>query len=228
MPLAVFPSGTFNHFAKALGVSVDATARAIEQGWCTTVDVARLNGEIFLNTASAGSYPEFVIRREKLEGRIGKPLAAVVAGWRMLRTAEPFTLRYDNREYTLAGIFIGNGRYDPPGDAPQTRLRMDDGQLDLRFLERGSRWAAVRTLFAVFTGGLGRLPLYHEFDAPKAHLEVVGGPIPFARDGEVTGSGTVLDLDVAYRALTVYRPRTGSWSRVLRRFGWRRQGVTAS
>ncbi|MCG3084662.1 hypothetical protein LD028_09395, partial [Anoxybacillus sp. LAT27] len=80
-----------------------------------------------------------------------------------------FTLRYDNREYTLAGIFIGNGRYDPPGDAPQTRLRMDDGQLDLRFLERGSRWAAVRTLFAVFTGGLGRLPLYHEFDAPKAH-----------------------------------------------------------
>ena len=59
-------------------------------------------------------------------------------------------------------------------------------------------------------------------------LEVVGGPIPFARDGEVTGSGTVLDLDVAYRALTVYRPRTGSWSRVLRRFGWRRQGVTAS
>lgn len=127
-----------------------------------------------------------------------------------------------------AGIFIGNGRYDPPGDAPQTRLRMDDGQLDLRFLERGSRWAAVRTLFAVFTGGLGRLPLYHEFDAPKAHLEVVGGPIPFARDGEVTGSGTVLDLDVAYRALTVYRPRTGSWSRVLRRFGWRRQGVTAS
>ena len=62
---------------------------------------------------------------------------------------------------------------------------MDDGQLDLRFLERGSRWAAVRTLFAVFTGGLGRLPLYHEFDAPKAHLEVVGGPIPFARDVEV-------------------------------------------
>ena len=228
VPLAVFPSGTFNHFAKALGVSVDATARAIEQGWCTAVDVARLNGEIFLNTASAGSYPEFVIRREKLEARIGKPLAAVVAGWRMPRTAEPFTLRYDNREYTLAGIFIGNGRYDPPGDAPQTRLRMDDGQLDLRFLERGSRWAAVRTLFAVFTGGLGRLPLYHEFDAPKAHLEVVGGPIPFARDGEVTGSGTVLDLDVAYRALTVYRPRTGSWSRVLRRFGWRRQGVTAS
>lgn len=78
-PLAVFPAGTFNHFARSVGVGVRDTARAIETGQCTKVDVARLNDEVFLNTASAGSYPQFVQLRESLEHKIGKPLAAAVA-----------------------------------------------------------------------------------------------------------------------------------------------------
>lgn len=64
LPLAVFPAGTFNHFAKDVRVlSIDDTIAAVTEGVITTVDVGSINGRLFLNTASIGSYPEFVTER---------------------------------------------------------------------------------------------------------------------------------------------------------------------
>ncbi|MDN6815213.1 MAG: phosphatase PAP2 family protein, partial [Corynebacterium variabile] len=70
-PLAVFPGGTFNHFAKQIDcATVDRTIAAVKAGTVEKVDVVTLNGgTTLLNTASIGVYPRFVEIREKYEGK---------------------------------------------------------------------------------------------------------------------------------------------------------------
>src|SRR6185369_2699036 len=91
LPLAVFPAGTFNHFAKDIGCdSVAKTLDAIRTGSVACVDLVRLNEDhTIVNTASIGSYPRFVKTREQLEHRIGKRLAGVYAMLHTLRYDQP-------------------------------------------------------------------------------------------------------------------------------------------
>ena len=63
IPLAVFPAGTFNHFAKAL---VHRAIRAVREGTATKMDVAYANDKLLLNTASVGAYSDLVARRQRL------------------------------------------------------------------------------------------------------------------------------------------------------------------
>ncbi|MGV0602800.1 diacylglycerol kinase family protein, partial [Mycolicibacterium pulveris] len=59
IPLAVFPGGTFNHFAKDIGCdTVAKTVEAIRQGTVACVDLVCLNDDrMVINTASIGAYP---------------------------------------------------------------------------------------------------------------------------------------------------------------------------
>ncbi|MEN3317312.1 MAG: hypothetical protein V7643_713, partial [Mycobacterium sp.] len=91
VPLAVFPGGTFNHFAKDIGCdSVGKTVDAVRRGTVACVDMVCLNeGHMVINTASVGAYPAFVQTRERLEHKIGKPLASLYAMLHTLWRDEP-------------------------------------------------------------------------------------------------------------------------------------------
>ncbi|NMK73359.1 phosphoesterase, partial [Staphylococcus capitis] len=161
-PLAVFPGGTFNHFAKDIGCeSVAKTVDAIRRGSVSRVDLVYLNErQVVINTASIGSYPKFVQVREKLERRIGKPLAAVYAMLYVLRRDHPVRIRFDNKTIQTSLFFLGNSVYLPAGFAPSLRSRLDDGLIDVRILETGRRFSGVRILTALALGRLQRSPLY--------------------------------------------------------------------
>ena len=143
MPLAVFPGGTFNHFAKDIGCETMAkTIDTIQRGTVSCVDLVCLNEkEIVINTASIGAYPMFVQTREKLEHRIGKPLAGVYAMFYTLRRGVPVRIEYDNHTLQTSLFFLGNSTYLPSGFAPARRHKMDDGLMDVRILETGGRSA---------------------------------------------------------------------------------------
>ncbi len=96
LPLLVVPGGTLNHFAHALGVDTIAdAAAAVRDGRVVAVDRAELGGRTFLNTGSIGSYTDLVDAREKLEDRIGKWPAMVVALVHVLRHSEPVPIELD-------------------------------------------------------------------------------------------------------------------------------------
>ena len=98
IPLAVRPAGTFNHFAKDLGMFPLRTAiDAIRGGTVAKVDLGEVNGTVFVNTASIGAYTDFVSIWEKYERKIGKPLAAVVAAIRTLGVAQAVRVRSGTR-----------------------------------------------------------------------------------------------------------------------------------
>ena len=208
IPLAVFPGGTFNHFAKDIGCeTVAKTADAIRRGWVSCVDIACINDtNMVVNTASIGAYPMFVQTREKLEHKVGKPVAGIYAMFHTLRRGEPVRIKYDNKTLQTSLFFIGNSVYLPSGFAPSRRHRMDDGLLDVRILETGRRLARLRILVALALGRLTRSPLYHEMRVPEFSFTALDGPTVLAHDGEVGTELNEATFSVRYRALPVYRP----------------------
>ncbi|HTH84800.1 bifunctional phosphatase PAP2/diacylglycerol kinase family protein [Mycobacterium sp.] len=208
VPLAVFPGGTFNHFAKDIGCdTVGKTVDTIRRGSVACVDVVCLNeGHMVINTASIGAYPAFVQTREKLEHKIGKPLAGLYAMLHTLRRDEPVRIAYDNKTLQTSLFFVGNSTYLPSGFAPSRRTQMDDGLLDVRILETGRRLSKARILAALALGRLERSPLYHELRVPEFTFRAVDGPTVLAHDGEVGTEISEASFSVRYRALPVFRP----------------------
>ncbi|MCV7075157.1 bifunctional phosphatase PAP2/diacylglycerol kinase family protein [Mycobacterium szulgai] len=208
LPLAVFPAGTFNHFAKDIGCdTVAKTVAAIRRGSVACVDLMCLNeSQMVVNTASIGAYPAFVQEREKLEKRIGKPLAGMYAMLHTLRKGRPVRIRYDNKTLQTSLFFLGNSLYLPTGFAPSRRTRMDDGLIDVRILETGPRLARTRILAALVLGRLERSPLYHEMQVPEFSFTAVDGPTVVAHDGEVGEEYEKASFTAMYRSLQVFRP----------------------
>ena len=208
VPLAVFPGGTFNHFAKDIGCdTVAKTVDAIKRGHVTRIDVVTLNDtDTVINTASIGAYPAFVRTREKLEHKIGKPLAGVYAMFHTLRRDQPVRISYDNVTLQTSMFFLGNSVYLPSGFAPSLRTRMDDGLIDVRILETGRRFSTLRIVVSLALGRLERSPLYHELQVPEFSFTAVDGPTALARDGEVGSKYGDVTFKAHYRALPVFRP----------------------
>jgi undecaprenyl-diphosphatase len=208
LPLAVFPGGTFNHFAKDVGCdTVAKTVGAIRRGVVACVDLVCLNEkQIVVNTASIGAYPTFVRTREKLEHKIGKPLAGLYAMFHTLRRDQPVRISYDNKTLQTSLFFLGNSAYLPSGFAPSRRERMDDGLIDVRILETGRRLSRLRIVTSLALGRLVRSPLYHEMRVPEFSFKAVDGPTVMAHDGEVGTRLSEATFSVNYRALPVFRP----------------------
>jgi diacylglycerol kinase family enzyme len=113
--LGVLPLGTLNHFAKDLQIplGIDAAIRTIVAGHTTDVDMAELNGRLFINNASIGLYPRMVWERDRQRrGGRRKWLALAVAAarvWRHYRRVR-VVLQQDGQRRTVHTpfVFVGN------------------------------------------------------------------------------------------------------------------------
>ena len=72
--LGVLPLGTFNYFAKNLGLPLDpeAAARVILNGKAVRASVLDLDGRLVLNNASIGIHPAILLKRRQLYRRWGR------------------------------------------------------------------------------------------------------------------------------------------------------------
>jgi undecaprenyl-diphosphatase len=207
VPLVVVPSGTLNHLARDLGLDgVDDAVAAIARGDVVEIDVGRLDGRPFLNTAAFGAYPDLVDARERIEDRIGKWPAFVLALVRVARRAEPCDVELDGRRRRVWMVFVGNCCYHPSGFAPSWRERLDDGRLDVRVVDASRRLARTRLLFAALSGRLGRSRVYEQ--SLVRHLEVRSceGPLRVALDGETLDASPEFVVDKAPERLRVFVP----------------------
>ena len=206
-PLMVVPGGTLNHFAVALGLeSVEDAVGAVRDGRAVAVDRGLIDGHTFVNTASIGSYVDLVDAREKLEGRIGKWPAVVVALFRVLRKAEPVKIEIDGEARTVWMMFVGNCKYHPAGFAPSWRERLDDGRLDIRIVD-GGPWSRVRLVVSVLTGRLARCRAYQQRFERRITVRSREGTLRLARDGETFDGSDEFTIEKAPEPLVVFVPR---------------------
>jgi diacylglycerol kinase family enzyme len=208
LPLVVVPAGTLNHLARDLGVeTVEDAIDAVRAGHAAEIDVARIAGEPFLNTASFGSYVELVDAREELEGRIGKWPALAVALVRVLRHGTPVTVELDGRRRTVWLAFIGNCRYLPDGVAPTWRERLDDGELDVRIVDAAHPFCRTRLVLAVLTGTLRRSKVFETWRTRSLTVASADGPLRLARDGETFDGADRFEIAKNGSRLAVFTPR---------------------
>ena len=203
----ILPMGTFNHFARDLGVPADMekAVEIIAAGHVKPVDVGEVNGRIFVNNSSLGLYPAMVRLREGLQkSGHSKWLAVLLASLRII--ARFRHLRLELHPATGAVLkrntpvlFVGNNPYDTSLTTLGTRPSLDRGQLWVMMPTASTRWGLMKSLFAILSG--------HEkasdvFTFEATNLIVTGNRrlLKVAIDGEVLQ----LQLPLNYRA----RPRS--------------------
>lgn len=207
LPLFAVPGGTLNHFARDVGLaSVDDALRALAAGEVVAVDLAEIDGRPFLNTASFGAYVELVDARERLEARLGKWPAMLVALVGVLRRSSPTEVEIDGRTRRLWMIFVGNCTYHPHGFAPSWRTRLDDGRLDVRLIDASLPRGRPRLIVAVLTGRLGRCRAYEELQVGELRVRRLDGDRRLARDGETFNGSEEFVITKCPEPLLVYAP----------------------
>ncbi len=88
--MGIVPQGTFNFVARGLGIpeDIDEAVDLIANGAARPFPVGEVNGEIFLNNASLGIYPQILKEREGTYRRWGR--SRMAAHWSVLRTFMAF------------------------------------------------------------------------------------------------------------------------------------------
>lgn len=211
LPLAVFPGGTLNHFARDAGVGdVASTADAIAAGSAELVDLGRIRVDghqesAFVNTASLGGYPDSVRLRERWQPKLGKWPAAGLAMARVLGSAQPLPVTIDGAEHTLWMLFVGNGRYSPRNQVPMSRPEIHRGTLDVRYLLADRRFSRTRLVSAALTGTLGASPTYVQRNVRSLTVEIDGDPVALATDGEVVADGRRFQFHSEPQRVVLYR-----------------------
>ena len=152
LPFACIPAGTRNHFALDLGVDRDDVVGALDafvNGGERRIDLAEVNGRVFVNNASLGLYAEAVQREGYRDAKLRTILdtAPDVLGSRPSGATSRLSWRGEDgtAHESAAVILVSNNTYRlgrPVGSG--TRPRIDGGELGVAVLNTadraGSRW----------------------------------------------------------------------------------------
>lgn len=207
--LGVLPLGTANSFARTLGLPLDleGAVEVIAQSCIADIDLARIDQDYFVNTASMGISSTVARATPHWMKQWLGPLAYIIVGLYKLRSGRRFHCRIEHdgevSEFDATQILIANGRYHG-GVLVAPRTHVESGDLmilvvvgrSVRDLWRA--WRAVSrdrkpdpSIVKTIRLKQGRITT-----DPKQHVSV---------DGEVAAQ-TPVGLSIAVEALLVAVP----------------------
>ncbi len=214
VPLGVLPLGTLNHFAKDLGLptDLDGAAAVIASGTTRLVDLAEVNGEIFINNSSIGIYPYIVLDRDRrlATHKLAKWMAMIPAFFRVMKhfprrrlalSAEGWT-----RPYRTPCLFVGNNEYGMDLFTFGRREHLDRGELYIDVVKQrrpfGFFWMICRMCF----GHADNARDIESFKVKEATVSSRTSRLPVALDGEVEFMRPPLNYRMRPKALRVIVP----------------------
>jgi diacylglycerol kinase family enzyme len=193
LPYACVPAGTRNHFALDLGVDREDVVGALDafvDGGQRRVDLAEVNGRVFVNNVSLGLYADAVQRAGYRDAKIRTVLDTVpdVLG----RGGTGIDMRWTgpggHEHHAGAAVLVSNNRYRlGRAVGSGTRPRIDDGLLGIIVVGPPS----VRGT----NGNPSHRPV-REWSAPTFEIDSEK-PVPAGVDGEAL----VLDSPLRFRIL---------------------------
>ena len=214
--LGLLPLGTMNLLARDLGMPADlrAAVQVLAQGHTRRIDVAEVNGRIFLNNAVLGLYPALVRARERQRGVPGwrKWPAMALAVYRALRYHNLIDVSVDLGQgprlvRTPALAVVNNVYHDRPDAAFLGRPVLDEGRLAVYLATHRTRIGLIRLMVGLAIGGW-------QSDAELESLTMTELTVTshtrhrlrVAIDGEVTKLAPPLVFRIRPKALSVLVP----------------------
>jgi diacylglycerol kinase family enzyme len=215
----VLPLGTLNHFAKDLGLpqDIDGAVAVIAARQLHSVDVAEVNGRVFVNNSSIGLYASMVADRDRQQRRSGwgKWPAMTLAFWRVVLRyplrrvrvlaqggeAGPWT-----RRYRTPLLFIGNNAYEVSLPRPGTRAVLDDGKLSMFIVRHRRPWGLLKVAARAMLGQLRHGQDFESHTVTQVEIQSRSAWMRVSVDGEVTPMRPPLRYAIRPRALRVFAP----------------------
>jgi diacylglycerol kinase family enzyme len=186
----------------------------IAAGHIRQVDVAEVNGRVFVNNSSIGLYADMVADRDRQHGSAGRGKwpAMLIAAWRVIR-------RYSVRRLSIRGegwsepcetpfVFVGNNAYEFSLFNLGGRAALDRGELCLYVIDHRSRWGL---LWLIARAALERLDQERDFEmrlVKEAEILSRARQLRVSVDGEIVTMRSPLVYRTRPRALRVFAPRT--------------------
>ena len=189
LPYACIPAGTRNHFALDLGVDRDDVVGALDafaDGRVKRVDLAEVNGQVFVNNVSVGLYAEAVQREGYREAKLRTILDTLpeVVGPEGKGLGMRWTGPGGGEHSSGAAILVSNNRYRlGRAVGSGTRPRIDEGSL-------GIAVASTPTGRRLFSRP------WREWSTPAFDIEA-NGPVAAGIDGEAV----TLDAPLRFKSL---------------------------
>ncbi len=212
IPHVVVPAGTRNHFALDLGLDRDDVVGALDafaDGAQRRIDLAEVNGRVFVNNASLGIYAAIVQSPQYRDAKL--QTAAAMLPELLGPDATPLDLRFTGPDGTAQEtahlILVSNNRYqlDQIGGRG-TREHLDDGTLGIVAARIDGPAQARQFVALESVGQIRRFPGWREWQAPRFEVQS-GGPVQIAIDGEALTMDPPLLFACRPGALLVRVPR---------------------
>jgi diacylglycerol kinase family enzyme len=214
--LGILPLGTMNMLAKDLGIplELEAAAEALAHGTIRAIDVAEVNGQVYLCNSVIGSPSWMGRHRERHRGkaslrtRLAFAVASVRASWRHppMRLSVALDGARPVRLWTRA-LSVANNRYAEGFGMVMARPRLDAGELTLYVARRYGLWWWVRLVVGMFLGTWRGARIVHERPAREVTIRSPRTALRVMSDGEAQ----ILTPPLVYRihpgALRVIVPR---------------------
>lgn len=214
IPMGVIPMGTFNYFARVLGLPASPAdaAAALVGGKLRTIHVGYVNDRIFLNNASFGLYTNIIRRREAHKSRFGRfravALASAVAT--LIRGQRPFAIRIVTPDGVqlrrTTTVFVCNNVFQLENLGLDQTECVQSGRLAVALLKPLRRFDTARLLWSGITRRLNDEERLEQFCAQLFNVDSRRRMIDVVVDGEVVRCTTPLAFRVAHDALQVVVP----------------------
>lgn len=212
--LAVLPLGTYNHFARDLGIPQDwrAALDVALNGDTRQIDAGRINDRFFVNNVSIGLYPELVARREERGRDYPRWKARLFAFYATLRKYPHVAVAVESdqrHEVIRTHVFmISNNQYDLGRvgiEAPRSTLT--EGRLSVYWLGHTPRWRLMRFIARYAAGRVRTIPDFHSFRTMTLRVQSSRAHLKVGIDGELFTLDTPLVVTAVPQSLVVRVPR---------------------
>jgi YegS/Rv2252/BmrU family lipid kinase len=212
--LGVIPLGTYNHFARDLGIPLD-WRQALDvalSGERAQIDTARINDRFFVNNVSIGLYPELVARREEHGRDYPRWKARLYALFTTLRKYPHVTLNVEAEYHHLAIrthlFMVSNNHYDLEKFGVEAfRANMSEGRIAVYWLPHASRARLMRYVARYLAGRVREIPGFRSFRSTRVRVQTSRDHLKVGVDGEVFTMSTPLVITTVPQSLVVRVPR---------------------
>ncbi len=210
----VLPMGTFNYFARGLGIPEDpkGAAEVILAGSTRKVSLSQVNGQVFLNNISLGIYPAILRTREDVYARWGRRRMA--AHWSAAKTFMQFqrplflTVRADGEEHRVRTplLFVARSAYQIESFGLAGAECVADGKFAVFVAPDTGRVGMFAKAFKLVRRSMAEGQDFHLVCAEEVTIATRSRPQTGARDREKITKRTHQRLRIHHDALDVFAP----------------------